>query len=153
MRPRYAHRNFLLRCKNTLRLMLRCIYDAAELAVGRAQDYFEVMRMINGFADVQKAGQEHLNRTMQSFGALSRGWQALAAETAGFSKQSFDDGAAFFEKLASVKSFDVAVATQADFVKASYEKAVGQAARMGELYLDVVKDVVKPFEVSSKATR
>ncbi len=44
------------------------------------------------------------------------------------------------------KSFDVAVEAQTDFVKTSYEKAVGQATRFGELYLDMVKDVAKPFD-------
>jgi len=102
--------------------------------------------MINGFEDAQKAGRESVNRAMQSFSALSKGWQTMATETAGFSKQSLEDGAAHFEKLLGVKSFDVAVAAQTDFMKASYEKAVGQAARFGELYLDLVKDVVKPFE-------
>jgi len=38
------------------------------------------------------------------------------------------------------------VEAQADFVRTQYEKAVGQASRFSELYLDVVKDVVKPFE-------
>ena len=102
--------------------------------------------MVNGFEDAQKAGRESVNRAMQSFSALSKGWQTLATETAGFSKQSLEDGAAHFEKLLGVKSFDVAVAAQTDFMKASYEKAVGQAARFGELYMDLMKDVVKPFE-------
>jgi phasin family protein len=102
--------------------------------------------MISGFESAQKVGQENINRALQSFGALSRGWQALANETAGFSKQSFEDGAAHLEKLLGVKSIEVAVAAQTDFVKSSYEKAVGQAARFGELYLDVVKDAAKPFE-------
>jgi hypothetical protein len=102
--------------------------------------------MINGFEDVQKVGRESVSRAVESFGALSRGWQTLASETAGYSKQAFEDGAAHVEKLLGVKSFDVAVAAQTDFVKASYEKAVGQATRFGELYLDVVKDVVKPFD-------
>jgi phasin family protein len=106
----------------------------------------EVNEMINGFEDVQKAGRDGINRAMQSFSALSQGWQTLATETAGFSKQSLEDSAAHFEKLLGVKSFDVAVTAQTDFVKASYERAVGQAARFGELYLDLVKEAVKPFE-------
>lgn len=104
------------------------------------------MEMINGFEDLQRVGREGMNRSLQSFAALSRGWQALATETAGFSKQSIEDGAAYFEKLLGVKSMDRAVEAQADFVKTQYEKAVGQASRFGELYLDVVKGVVKPFE-------
>ncbi len=102
--------------------------------------------MMNGFEDVQKAGREGMNRAMESLGAFSRGWQALANETAGFSKQSFEAGAAHVEKMLGAKSIDVAFEAQSEFVRSSYEKAVGQAARFGELYMDLVKDVTKPFE-------
>ncbi len=102
--------------------------------------------MMNGFEDVQKAGREGMTRAMESFGALSRGWQALASETAGYSKKSFEEGAAHFEKLMGAKSIDVAFEAQSEFVRSSYEKAVGQAARFGELYMGLMKDVTKPFE-------
>ena len=102
--------------------------------------------MMNGFDDVQKMGRESMSRALESFGALSKGWQTLATETAGYSKKSFEESAAHLEKLFGAKSVDVAFETQSDFVRSSYEKAVGQAARFGELYLDLVKDVTKPFE-------
>ena len=102
--------------------------------------------MMNGLEDAQKAGREGMSRAMESFGALSRSWQALASETAGFSKKSFEDSAAHVEKLLGAKSIDVAFEAQSEFVRSSYEKAVGQAARFGELYMDLVKDVTKPFE-------
>jgi phasin family protein len=105
-----------------------------------------MLMMINGFEDVQKAGRVGINRALESFGAFSRGWQALAGETAGYTKQSFEDGAAHIEKLLGVKSLEVAVEAQTDFVRASYERAVGQAARFGELYVDVLREAVKPFE-------
>jgi hypothetical protein len=93
--------------------------------------------MINGFEDVQKVGRESASRAVQSFGALSRGWETLASETAGYSKQAIEDGAAHVERLLGVESFDNAVAAQTEFATASYEKAVGQATRLGELYLDI----------------
>lgn len=102
--------------------------------------------MMNGFEEVQKAGQESLSRTLESFGALSKGWQTLADETADYSKKSLEAGAAHMEKLLGAKSLDVALEAQADFVRASYENAVGQAARFGELYMGLFKDASKPFE-------
>ncbi len=102
--------------------------------------------MINGFDDVQKAGREGMNWALESFGALSRGWQTLATETAGYSKKSFEESAAHMEKMLGAKSVDVAFEAQSEFVRSAYEKAVGQAARFGELYMDLVKDVTKPFE-------
>ena len=70
----------------------------------------------------------------------------LASETAGYSKQALEDGAAHFEKLLGVKSLDGAVQAQSEFLKSSYEKAIGQATRFGELYVDAVKHAAKPFE-------
>ena len=105
-----------------------------------------VNRMINGFEDIQKAGSEGMSRALESFGAFSRGLQTLASETAGFSKRSFEDNAAHLEKLMGAKSIDVAFEAQSDYLRSSYEKAVGQAARFGELYLDLIKETAKPFE-------
>jgi phasin family protein len=102
--------------------------------------------MMNGFEDVQKAGREGMTRAVETFGTLSRGWQTLASETAGFSKQSFEDGAAHMEKLLGAKSIDVAFEAQSEYVRSAYEKAVGQATRIGELYMDLVKDMTKSFE-------
>ena len=101
---------------------------------------------MNGFEDFQKVGQESMSRAMESFGALSRGWQTIANETAGYSKQALEAGAAHVEKLVGAKSIDVAVAAQTDFLRASYEQAMGQATRFGELYMSLAKDAAKPFE-------
>jgi len=102
--------------------------------------------MINGLEDVQKAGREGMTKAIESFGVWSRGLQTLASETAGYSKQSFEEGAAHVEKLLGAKSIDVAFEAQSNFLRSSYEKAVGQAARFGEIYLDLVKEASKPFE-------
>src|ERR1044072_4988134 len=101
--------------------------------------------MINGFEDAQKAGKEGMNKALESFGALSKGLQTLASESAGFSKKSFEEGAAHVEKLLGAKSIDVAFEAQTDFLRSSYEKAVGQAAKIGELNLDMVKQTTKTF--------
>ena len=102
--------------------------------------------MINNFDDAQKVGKEGMERSLESFGAVSKGLQALASETADFSKRAFEDGASHFERLIGSKSIDAAIAAQAEFLKASYETSLGQANRLGELYVGMVKDAAKPFE-------
>lgn len=109
--------------------------------------------MTNGFDDVQKAGREGVNRAIESFGVLSRGWQTLANEAAGYSRKSFEDGVAHVERLLGAKSLDGAFEAQSEFLRSSYEKAVTQTARIGELYLAVVKDAAKPFEDLAAAGR
>ena len=102
--------------------------------------------MINGFEDFQKVGRENMSRALESFGALSRGLQTLASETAGFSKRSFEDGATHLEKIMGAKSIDVAFEAQSDYLRSSYETAIGQAARLGELYVDLLREAARPFE-------
>jgi len=102
--------------------------------------------MINGFEDFQKIGKDNMDQAMKNFGSFSKGMQTLATEMADYSKKSFEDGAATFEKLLAAKSVDKAVEIQSDFVKTSYEGFVAQATKVGELYADLAKDAYKPFE-------
>jgi len=102
--------------------------------------------MISGFEDYQKASQDGLNKTMESFATCSKGMQAIAVEAADYSKKAFEAGTAHVEALAGVKSLDKAMEVQNDFVKTAYEGAVAQATKFGELYADMAKDVSKPFE-------
>ena len=102
--------------------------------------------MTNGFEDYQKASQDGLKKTMESFGSYSKGLQAITVEAADYSKKSFEAGTAHVEALAGVKSLDKAIEAQSKFVKTAYEGAVAEATKLGELYVDLAKDLAKPFE-------
>jgi hypothetical protein len=109
--------------------------------------------MINGYDDVEKISRESVNRTLQSLEALSRGWRALVDETAGYSRQAFKEGTAHIENLLEANSMDAALKAQAQYLRASSAKAVGQAARFGEIYLDVATEAVKPFQGWAQSAR
>ena len=55
--------------------------------------------MLKNFDDMQKYGKEHMDSTMRAWGHVSKGVQAIAAETADYSKRSFEEGSAALEKL------------------------------------------------------
>lgn len=102
--------------------------------------------MVNAMEDVQKMTKENMDRAMTSFGAFSKGFQALAVESADFSKKSFEEGSAAMEKLLGAKSLDKAVEIQNDYVKSSYESAVGQFTKVGEMVADMAKEGYAPYE-------
>ena len=102
--------------------------------------------MMNGFEEIQKTSKENMAKVMETYGSVSKGLQAIAVESADYSKKSFEQGAAHLESLMSAKSLDKAIEVQADYVKAAYEDAVSQATKLGELYTDLAKDAMKPFE-------
>ena len=102
--------------------------------------------MVNGFEEFQKASKENVTKAMESYGAFSKALQAIAVESADFSKKSFEDGAAHLEAMMGAKSIDVALEAQSDYLKSAYEDAVSQATKLGELYADLAKYTMKPFE-------
>lgn len=102
--------------------------------------------MVKNFEDLQQVGKDNVDIAVKSFGALSKGGQAIAVELADYSKKSFEQTSAAVEKLMGVKSIDKAIEVQTDYAKTAYEGFMSNAAKLGELYADVAKQTYKPFE-------
>ena len=96
--------------------------------------------------DIQKFGKDNVDAALKSFGAVSKGVQAIAVETADFAKKSFEQSTATLEKLLGVKSLDKAIEIQTDYVKASYEGFVAHSSKIGELATSTAKEAFKPYE-------
>lgn len=102
--------------------------------------------MIKTLEDFQQVGKENVDTALKSFGALSKGTQAIAVEVVDYSKKAIEDGSAVLEKLFGVKSFDKAIELQSEYAKTAYEGFVAKASRIGELYADLAKETYKPYE-------
>jgi hypothetical protein len=102
--------------------------------------------MFQNVDELQKLSKDNVDLAVKSFGALSKGVQGIAAEYADYSKKSFEQGTAAFEKLVGAKSLDKAIEIQSDYMKTAYEGFVAQATKIGELYTDLAKEAYKPFE-------
>ncbi|MFO1090150.1 MAG: phasin family protein [Hyphomicrobiales bacterium] len=102
--------------------------------------------MIKSFEDVQAFGKEGFDAYVASATAMTKGFQAIAAESADFSKKNFEKGSAAMEKILAAKSLDKAVEAQQAFAKEAYESFIGQWNKIGELYMAAAKEAYKPFE-------
>jgi len=102
--------------------------------------------MINNLDEVQKLGKDNVEAALKSFGAASKGCQAIAAEMTSYSKKWFEDGTAAVERLFGAKSLEKAIEVQTEYTKTAYESFVAQATKLGELYADLAKESYKPFE-------
>lgn len=103
--------------------------------------------MVRNFDDLQQVGKDNMDSALKSWGALSKGTQAIAIEVADYSKKAFEDGTAALEKLFGVKSFDKAIEVQTEYAKTAYETFVAEASKIGELCADLAKETYKPFEI------
>ncbi|HEY8381710.1 MAG TPA: phasin family protein [Microvirga sp.] len=102
--------------------------------------------MMQQFDQFQKFGQDNMDAVMKTFGAVSKGAQAIAVETTDYAKKSFETSTATFEKLAGAKSLDKAIEIHSDYLKTAYEGFVAQSTKMGELYASFAKEAFKPLE-------
>ena len=102
--------------------------------------------MATGYDDVQKFMKDNLDQATKSAGAVTKGFQAIAAEATDFTKKSVEESSKYFEKLMGAKSLDVVIELQTEFMKKSYEDAMSQFTKMGELYTDLAKEMAKPYE-------
>ena len=102
--------------------------------------------MVKNLEDLQTVGKDNVDAALKSFGALSKGGQAIAVEIADYSKKSYENGTAALEKLLGAKSFDKAIEVQTEYAKTAYESFVVEASKLGELYADLAKETCKPFE-------
>ena len=102
--------------------------------------------MINGFESIQNIGKENMDFALQSVEAVGKGFQAIAAEAADYSKRTLEAGASALEKLVAAKSLDKAVEVQSDFLRTAYEGYVGQVTKVGEIVSDMALGAYKPYE-------
>ncbi|MGA7790468.1 MAG: phasin family protein [Xanthobacteraceae bacterium] len=102
--------------------------------------------MIMTTEEMQKFGKDSMETMMSSLGAWTKNAQSIAVEVVDYSKKSIEDSAAAWERLLGAKSMEKAMEVQGEYLKASYEDFVAEAAKLGELYADFAKEAYKPFE-------
>jgi hypothetical protein len=102
--------------------------------------------MFNQFEEIQKLSKENVDLAVKSFGTTTKSIQALATETADYSKKAFEHSSAVVEKLVGVKTIDKAIEIQSDYAKSAYEGFVAYASKVGELMTDLARDTAKPYE-------
>ena len=98
------------------------------------------------FDEFQTFNKDGIEAFIASATAWTKGIQAIALESADFSRKSFEKNAQAFEKVLGAKSIDKAVEAQQGFAKEAYESYVGQLNKISEIYLSTAREAYKPLE-------
>ena len=101
--------------------------------------------------DFQKLGQHNMDAAVKMFGEWNKGWQAIAAEMTDYTKRSFEESTATFEKLLSAKSVEQAIEIQTGFAKRAYDGYMHQMSKIGGMYAELAKEGYKPVEKALSA--
>jgi hypothetical protein len=105
------------------------------------------------FDDFQKFGQHNMDAAMKVFGEWNKGWQAIAAEMTDYTKRSFEESTATFEKLLTAKSVEQAIEIQSGFAKRAYDGYMHQMSKIGGMYAELAKEAYKPVEKAMQSAR
>lgn len=96
--------------------------------------------------DMRKVGNNSMDAATSAAGAWSKAAQTIAVEFVDYTKKSAESSATAWEKLLNAKNLEGAIKVQTEYLRASYEDFVAQAARFGQLYADLARDAYRPFE-------
>jgi hypothetical protein len=109
--------------------------------------------MIKNFDELQKLSQNNVDAAVKAFGEWNKGLQAIAAEMTDYTKRSFEESTATFEKLLTAKSLEQAVEIQTGYAKRAYDEYMHQMSKIGGLYAELAKGAYKPVEKALQSTR
>ena len=98
------------------------------------------------FDEFQSINKDGMEAFIASATAWTKGMQAMAVESADFSRKAFEKNAQAFEKVLGAKSIEKAVEAQHGLAKDAYESYVGQINKMGEIYMNTAREAYKPLE-------
>ena len=96
--------------------------------------------------ELQNYGKEQFESAVSAANDFQQTLQSIVAAFGDYSKKSFEDGNAYFEKLIASKSLDKALEVQTEYAKTSYETFVAESQKIAGLYGDLAKQTFKPFE-------
>ena len=94
----------------------------------------------------QTFNKEQLEAATTSSSSLVKSLETIAVETTDYSKKSLESGSAFLAKLQEAKSFESAIQIQSEYAKAAYAHFVGYLTKIGEVHVNLSKEVLKPIE-------
>jgi hypothetical protein len=103
------------------------------------------MVMFN-FDDASRKNKEAVDTVLRSYSETAKNFQAIASETAEYSKKSFQEAVTHFETLSGAKSFETVFELQSNYAKSAYEAFVAEATKLGQMYADLAKIAYKPYE-------
>jgi hypothetical protein len=103
--------------------------------------------------EFQQASKDGFDASVRALGEWNKGFQAIAATIADFSKKSFQDGTRVWEQLVGVKSVEQAWEIQSQYAKKAFDDYVAHASKLSEMYTDLARNAYRPVEQATRAAR
>jgi len=103
--------------------------------------------------EYQKALERGFETASRSFSEANRGFQALAAEMADFSKRRWDDVFHAWEQLLRARSLGDVVEVQTQYARRAYDAYTSEMSKLGEMSLSATRSASEPVEDATRGFR
>ena len=100
------------------------------------------------FDDANLYGKDAVDALLKSYSTAARGFQAIATETAEYSKKAYEANVAHLEQLMSVRSVESAIELNTAFAKSAVEGYLAELNKLGEMYSDIARQAYAPAETA-----
>jgi hypothetical protein len=101
------------------------------------------------FDDANIYGKDTMDTLLKSYSAATKGFQAIAAETAEYSKKAYEANVAHMEALMSVRSVEAAIELNTSFARSAVEGYLSELNKLGEMYSDIAKQTYEPAKTAA----
>jgi hypothetical protein len=102
--------------------------------------------------EFQRVSKDGFDASVRSLGEVNKGFQAIAATVADYSKKAFEDGTRAFEQLIGAKSFEQALEIQSQYAKKAFDAYIAQSSKLGQMYVDLARNAYQPVEQAAAKT-
>jgi phasin family protein len=106
------------------------------------EGYDKLAKGVTQFADFQKSSLEALMASASSF---AKGVEKVASEQTAFAKASYEEGVAAARAAATSKSVQEAFDVQSDYLRATFEKNLGQFNKLTDHWISTSKEAAEPL--------
>ena len=132
--------------KPSQRELAEAMGESSTQIEGERRAEAEVGHMVDNIDTFQKLGTEEVESSTIAACSFLEIVQAIAAEASDYSRRSLEHGSSFVEKLFGAASFESALLIQSEYARTSYAGLITYLRKMDELYTNLIKEAVKPFE-------
>lgn len=117
----------------------------AMTAVGQEKMSENIERTMTAMSEVGAFGKENVEAFVASATVAAKGFEALSARAASYSKSAMENHVAAAKAIMTSKSVQEVAEKQAAYVKSAFEAYVAEATKMTELMTGMSKEAIAPL--------
>ncbi len=122
------------------------------MAVSQEQVEQTSSAMFKSYDETNALNKANVDAMVRSNAALAKGLESLGNELMSFAQSSIEANIATAKALFGAKTLREVADLQTDFARSSFDKALAESAKIGEMSVKVTNEALQPLQTRTNAT-